>query len=269
MGLASTLVLLLGLAHAADPAPAPARARVVKVYDGDTLTLHTGDKVRLKWVNTTELRPPEPFSGEARDAAAKLLMGKEVELIYSKTGDNRDGYGRLVAGVKLDDTDLSLHLLELGLGHVFLIPPDDRDPADLLAAQERARAAKRGMWADKEFQGPVRMTSFHANGRGDDARYVNGEYLRICNISSGPVDLSKYRLRNMAGKTFDIPKVVIPPGHTVKLHSGKGTPQTSPDKQLTSYLGSDVPVYDNKRDRVELIDGDGHIVARREHRTRN
>ncbi len=264
MGPLSLFCLLVGIATAADPTS----ARVVKVYDGDTVTLHTGDKVRLKWVNTTELKPHEPFSDEARDAAAKLVMGKEVELVYGKAGDNRDGYGRLVAGLKTDEAELSVHLLELGLAHVFIIPPDDRDPAPLLAAQERARAAKKGMWAHPDFQGPLRMTSFHANGRGEDARFVNGEYLRVCNTSPGPVDIGDYRLRNMAGKTFSLPSVVIPPGHTIKIHSGKGTPQGSPERQLTTYLGSEVPVYDNKRDKVELIDKDGHVIAVREHRTK-
>ena len=48
-------------AQAADPEPAPAKGRVVQIYDGDTLTLESGDRIRLRWVNTPELRPKEDY----------------------------------------------------------------------------------------------------------------------------------------------------------------------------------------------------------------
>ena len=59
------LLCLLPLGFAfAKPLPT-----VVDVYDGDTVTLSTGDKVRLRWVNAPELQPQEAYGLEAREAA--------------------------------------------------------------------------------------------------------------------------------------------------------------------------------------------------------
>jgi endonuclease YncB( thermonuclease family) len=256
-------------AHAgSDPnAPAPDSGEVVKVYDGDTITLSGGDKVRLKWVNTPELRPLEPFAKEARDAAAELVMGQTVHLAYGP-GGKRDGYGRLVAGVRTEEADLSSMLVEKGLAHVFIIPPDDLDPSALLALQEEAKAAKRGIWSLDQFQGPLHITSFHANGRGDDRAFPNGEYLRVTNITSAPIDLSAFTIENFAGTRFDLPDVSLPPGHTVKIHSGKGTHKTDPAAQIAIYLGSDGPLYDNKRDRVTIRTKDGAVVTERQHQVK-
>ena len=272
---ARTLLLTLGLATTSvaaakgpDPsAPVPRSGKVVKVYDGDTITLASGDKVRLRWVNTPELGPHEAFSDEARDSAAKLLMGQEVQLVYGP-GDKRDGYGRLVAGIRTEEADLSTHLLQQGYAHVFIIPPDDLDPKELLAAQEAARAKKLGIWSLPEYQGALHITSFHANGRGDDREYVNGEYLRVCNITSGPLDLSGFTIENRAGQTFPFPAVTLPAGHTVKVHSGKGTHRGDPTDQIAVYLGSDTPLYDNKRDRVIIRTTEGAVVTERVHQVK-
>ncbi|HCH65457.1 MAG TPA: hypothetical protein DFR83_21810, partial [Deltaproteobacteria bacterium] len=177
-----SLTLLLGTTAAVagkDPsAPAPESGTVIKVYDGDTVTLEGGDKVRLRWVNTPELRPLQAFAVEARDSASALLMGKTVDLVYGP-GGKRDGYGRLVAGIRTEESDLSMHLLERGLAHVFIIPPDDLDPAALLAAQQTAKEAGLGIWSLPEYSGTLHITSFHANGRGDDRADPNVEYLRL------------------------------------------------------------------------------------------
>ena len=248
--------------------PPPEGGKVVKVYDGDTITLASGDKVRLRWVNTPELRPLEPFAVEARDSATKLLMGQEVELVYGP-GDKRDGYGRLVAGIRSEESDLSMHLLKQGYAHVFLIPPDDLDPAGLLAAQDEARSKKLGIWSLADYAGELHITSFHANGRGDDAKYVNGEYLRVCNITSQSLDLSAFTIENLSGSKFDLPAVTLPAGHTVKIHSGKGTHRDDPTGQIAVYLGSDVPLYDNKRDKATIRTKDGAVVTERAHQTKN
>jgi endonuclease YncB( thermonuclease family) len=253
---------------APDPsAPPPEDGKVIKVYDGDTVTLASGDKVRLRWVNTPELRPLEPFAVQARDSATDLLMGQQVELVYGP-GDKRDGYGRLVAGIRSEESDLSLHLLKQGLAHVFLIPPDDLDPAVLLSVQDEAKAKKLGIWSLDDYAGDLHITSFHANGRGDDAKYVNGEYLRVCNITSKAIDLSGFTIENLSGDKFELPAVTLPAGHTVKVHSGKGNHRGDPAEQIAVYLGSDAPLYDNKRDKVTIRTKDGAMVTQRVHQTK-
>lgn len=243
------------------PAP-PEYATVTSVYDGDTITLDTRDKVRLKWVNTPELKPPEDYGPEARELTATLTLQKRVRLL---SDGSRDGYGRILAGIEVDGKNLSVALLEAGLGHLFVIPPDPTDLGALLAAQEKARKARRGVWSTERFQGALHITSFHANADGDDRENVNGEYLRICNISPSPLDLSGYRIADISGRSWELPKAILPVGHTFKLHSGRGQNLVDPTAQMELFLGSGDPIWNNGEDRATLYDRYGRVVDSRSH----
>lgn len=91
------LLLLLPLASLAET--------VESVYDGDTLTLTTGEKVRLACVDTPELRntakkkADKPAALAARDYVVSLVDGVELRVERLKT----DLYGRTVARVYLPD----------------------------------------------------------------------------------------------------------------------------------------------------------------------
>ncbi|MEZ4319018.1 MAG: thermonuclease family protein [Myxococcota bacterium] len=244
--------------------PPPVNPVVRSNYDGDTLTLENGDKVRLSWVNTPELKPPEAYGKEARDLTQRLTEGKTVQLVLQ--GENpRDGYGRLLAGITVDGVNLSIALLEEGLGHVFIIPPEQYDVQPLLDAQARAKAAKKGIWTTDHYQGTLHITSFHANAEGDDRENVNGEYMRVANISEHSVNLLGYKIAKETGLSFDLPDVTVPAGYTVAVHSGHGRHQADPAAQLSVYLGSDVPIWNNDRDRVIIYDKFGKVVDTREH----
>lgn len=239
----------------------PNEGRVVKVYDGDTLTLESGDKIRLRWINTPELRPREAFGDEAKAHATRLVLGSTVQLIVSPEG--RDGYGRVLAGVRLGETDLTRSLLEEGLGHVFVIPPEDHDIAPLIAVQAKARKARRGIWSLEEYQHDLHITSFHANGRGDDEADPNVEYMRIANLSDQEVDLSEWSIATRHGQKFSLPTLFVPPGHTVMVYSGMGAEQPNPLRQLTAYLGSRTALWDDDGDTVVLIAPGGAEAQRR------
>jgi micrococcal nuclease len=264
----AVILILLIVALAADDAERPlppTEVKVISVYDGDTFTIETGDKVRLRWVNTPELRPKEAYGGEATEAARALVDGETVTLAYNPE-DARDGYGRLIAGASVGDKDLSLHLVELGLGHLFIIPPDNTDLSQLEDAQKKARADKIGIWSTDRYQGVLHITSFHANARGDDRENVNGEYLRVCNVGDTPADLSTFRLRDAQEHEWALPSIQLPVGHTVKIHSGKGENQGDAAQQIAVYLQSDMPVWNNDGDTALLVDADGQVVDSREHK---
>ncbi|HMV66495.1 MAG TPA: thermonuclease family protein [Myxococcota bacterium] len=257
-------IVLLALAAGPPPGgwpPPPHEATVVSVYDGDTVTLSTGDKVRLRWVNTPELKPEEPWAREARALTEHMVMGQLVELDVAPS--QRDSYGRVVAGVRTRDGSLSTALLEAGLGHLFVIPPDDTDLKPLIEAQERARKAKLGIWSNELFQGPLHITSLHADAPGPDAENVNGEYLRICNISPEPVDLGGFRLRTRAGLEVKLPGVTVPAGYTAKVMSGQGVDQVAIDQPIEVHLGSAVPIWGDEGDMATLIAPDGREIDRK------
>lgn len=270
-GLASALLLaFLGVgvpALAQEPPPPPTHARVISVYDGDTFTLDTGDRVRLRGVNTPELKPYEPFAAESRDATESFLIGKEITLSYGST--IRDHYGRLLAQASVDGQDLSQYLVERGLAHVFLVAPTDEDVGPLLDAQREAREAKRGLWSTQGFQGTLHITSFHANGRGDERLDVNAEYLRVCNITADPVDLTGYKITDLTGHSWDLPGITIPAGFTFEIRSGKGEDAGDPTKALKVYLDNDYPIWNNDHDRATLLDPAGKVQDLREHQPKS
>jgi endonuclease YncB( thermonuclease family) len=258
--LLALILTLLALAGA----PTERTATVVKVYDGDTVTLSDGTKVRLRWVNTPERRPPEPYAEEARQLAERLVLGREVTLIID--GDDAiDGYGRLIAGVRTGRDDLSLRLLEQGLGHLFIIPPESADLTAMLEAQRSARAALRGIWSTDRYRGTLHITSFHANAHGDDTQNVNGEYLRVCNVTTGPVDLRDYVLKTDDGRRFVLPAMVLQPGHTVLLHSGHGENVDDDAAQKHIYLGQPQPIWNDHRAIATLLDPTGRVIDAAKH----
>ncbi|MCO4743438.1 MAG: lamin tail domain-containing protein [Proteobacteria bacterium] len=243
----------------------PASSTVASVYDGDTVTLTTGDKIRLRWVNTPELKPAEAYGIEGREAAEAFLAGHEITLLLGSENP-RDGYGRIVSGLQRPDGgNLSIHLLELGLAHLFIIPPDDTDLTPFLEAQSKAKAANRGIWSTERYQGALHITSFHANAPGDDRENVNGEYLRVANVSNEPINVDGYKIGKSTGQTWTFPALTVPAGHTVKVHSGKGEHQGNPMEQLAIFLGSDTPIWNNKSDRATIYDRFGKVIDARPH----
>jgi endonuclease YncB( thermonuclease family) len=101
--------------------------KVIKVYDGDTITivtpLHNGDlaasrdlykfNVRIAGIDTPELKSKKTNTGErelgvlARDALAALIMNKVLRL----ENIGYDKYGRILCDLYLNDIDISKWLI--------------------------------------------------------------------------------------------------------------------------------------------------------------
>ena len=92
------LLLLLSL-----PASADVTGVVVRVADGDTVTILDADKTQHK-VRVAGIDAPEkaqPFGQRAKQRMSTLVFAKEVRL----EGDKRDRYGRTVAKVWVSPPD--------------------------------------------------------------------------------------------------------------------------------------------------------------------
>jgi micrococcal nuclease len=84
---------------------------VVKIADGDTLTLLVGKtqiKVRLEGIDTPERG--QPFGRKAGQALAKKVFGKVVQV----DDLGKDRYGRTLGIVRLGKRNVNLELVQEG-----------------------------------------------------------------------------------------------------------------------------------------------------------
>jgi micrococcal nuclease len=235
--------------------PSTVKALVVRVVDGDTVVLEGRERVRVANINAPEI--DEELGLASRDFAVKMVQGQQATI----TSTVRDGYGRLVGDVEVSGKSLSEELVRAGLAHVYLIPPvDDARAARLLAVEAEARKARLGVWATTRYRGPLHITSFHANPRGNDMDDLNAEYVRIANVSGAPQSLKGYALLNRKGQRFFFRQVVVPAGYTIMVHSGSGEPRLDPAKQLQLYWNRRFPAWSNRGDTATLMDPRGNPI---------
>lgn len=123
--------------------------KVVKIADGDTLTILDAQKIqhriRLQGIDAPEHR--QDFGEVSREHLSDLVFGKYVKIDYEKV----DQYGRLVGKVWIDGSDECLEQLRAGLAWHYKEyereqPPDDRQL--YASAEQDARLQKRGLWRD-------------------------------------------------------------------------------------------------------------------------
>jgi micrococcal nuclease len=121
---------------------------VASVYDGDTLTLRDGRRVRLLQVDTPELGSGECFSRAGRTALLRLApVGKSVVLEIDPRLDRRDRYGRQLRYVKRNGVNVNLELVRRGAAAPYFYRGErGRYASALMRAAQGAKASKRGLW---------------------------------------------------------------------------------------------------------------------------
>ena len=143
--LAAAAVLLARTTASAQPSRG---AIVASVYDGDTLTLGDGRRVRLVQIDTPELGSHECFSRAARTALLRLVpVGSRIDLEVDPSLDRTDRYGRLLRYVQRGRTNVNLPLVREGAAAPYFYGgARGRYAGELMAAARQARAAQRGLW---------------------------------------------------------------------------------------------------------------------------
>ena len=140
-----------GAAVAAPTAPAAPRSEtavVASVYDGDTLTLRDGRRVRLLQIDTPELGSGECYSRAAATALRALARpGSAVRLEPDPALDSVDRYGRLLRYIVRDGLNVNLELVRRGAATPYFYRGErGRYSAQLLTAAKAAQTARRGLW---------------------------------------------------------------------------------------------------------------------------
>jgi endonuclease YncB( thermonuclease family) len=141
--LAKVLVILTMWVLATSLSAATLTGRVVKIADGDTLTILIGKKqerIRLSDIDTPERK--QPYGTRAKQALTELTFGKLITVLTTK----RDRYGRIIGHITVDGVDVNAELVRLGFAWVYRRYSDD---PELLRLEGIARTQRLGLWADE------------------------------------------------------------------------------------------------------------------------
>ncbi|WP_374089166.1 thermonuclease family protein [Methylomicrobium lacus] len=139
---------------------------VKKVFDGDTLVLEDGRKVRLLGVNTPEIahrNQPEQAGGEAAKRwLSDKLQNRKVRL--EMDAEAADKYGRTLAHVFTEQNEhINLQLVEQGLAAVNIYPPNLLYALKLVKAEQGAQNRRLGIWGRPEYD-PIPVERLPASG---------------------------------------------------------------------------------------------------------
>ena len=118
--------------------------KVIKIADGDTLTILAAGKVQHK-IRLAEIDAPEkkqPFGTRSQQHLSGLCFGKQATVKIT----DRDRYQRVVGRVLCDGTDANLAQVKAGMAWRYVAY--SKDPL-IEAAEREAKAGRVGLWSDK------------------------------------------------------------------------------------------------------------------------
>lgn len=149
------IVWLLAVQAHADACRMPpdaVRVHSRDVFDGDTLELTDGRRVRLIGINAPEIgrkgSASQPFARAATDRLQALVGNAPLYLVPGQ--EPRDRYGRTLAHLfDAAGHNIEAQLLSEGLGFAIGVPPNLAMVRCHVEAEEHARSRERGLWASQ------------------------------------------------------------------------------------------------------------------------
>ncbi|MDM8560562.1 thermonuclease family protein [Candidatus Parabeggiatoa sp. HSG14] len=145
------IIIIVGLSFLASHKNfflAPHECEVLKIYDGDTMTLQCQGKsektrVRMYCIDTPEIKQ-KPWGIQARNHL-RSITGKVVQLVEVE----KDNYGRMVGEVYDGEINLNLAQVEMGQAAVY---DAYCKKSEYKVAENQAKKAKLGIWTQPGIQ---------------------------------------------------------------------------------------------------------------------
>lgn len=131
------------------------QGKVVGVADGDTITVLDSSKIQHK-VRLAGIDAPEQsqaFGNRSKQSLSNLVYQKDVTIETNKI----DRYGREIGKVTRNGADVCLEQVKRGMAWWYRDYRFEQTPEDRVlykAAEDAAKAASVGLWADKEPVAP-------------------------------------------------------------------------------------------------------------------
>lgn len=156
--------------------------RVKKVFDGDTVLLEDGRKVRLLGINTPEVRHRNEDAQAGGDEAKLWLVNKlqHGKVRLETDTEKTDKYKRTLAHLFTESNEhINLQLVAAGLAAVSIYPPNLLHAEALVKAQDQVEQAGLGIWQRAEYAA-MPVSSLAGQGHAGWTRLV-GKVVNIRN----------------------------------------------------------------------------------------
>lgn len=142
----------------------PLSGRVAEVFDGDTILLDSGEKIRYLGIDAPELthdgNPADCHGTEAKEVNAGFVFHKRVTLQYDK--EHQDVHGRLLAYVfSPEGKCVNAELLRGGHAYVYRTSEGFSKLSEFLSCQRDAMHSRRGMWGNC----PVKPAAYYLGNK--------------------------------------------------------------------------------------------------------
>jgi len=127
------------------------RLKVAHIYDGDTIKLADGRKLRLIGINTPERgrdgKKNDPFYLAAKNQLQQIIQKNNNQVKVLSGEDRHDRYKRWLAHIfTLDNKNITAMLIKKGLGFAIAIPPNIQFLKCYQDAEQYAKKQKQGIW---------------------------------------------------------------------------------------------------------------------------
>jgi endonuclease YncB( thermonuclease family) len=146
------------------------QVKVEYVYDGDTVKLTDGRRLRFIGINTPEIghhgQSNQALATRARAFLIDLLNAHNRILHLQPGIEKQDHYGRLLAHAFLETgSNVAVQLLDAGLATTLVVPPNIWSVDCYQQHEDAARTARRGLWSLPSYQ-PQDSTTLRGDTKG-------------------------------------------------------------------------------------------------------
>jgi len=127
---------------------------VKTVYDGDTVVLDNGQKVRLLGINTPEIQHRGNQADAGGNEAKSWLINKlkDGKVRLETDVEKTDSYGRTLGHLFTENNEhINVLLVAEGLAEASIWPPNLKYTNALVTAEQQAENAKLGIWQRPEY----------------------------------------------------------------------------------------------------------------------
>jgi micrococcal nuclease len=156
------------------------KINVTRVIDGDTFEDFSGQKYRLKGINTPE--KSQDYYEEAKEFLKSL---ENNSAIIENNG--RDRYGRILAHVFKNNQHINEEILKKGLGTLYYYDKD-KYYKNLEKAESSARKNQKGIW--KKSPNENCLTLIKLKEKESPKRCTNNEQLILENSCNNKIEIT-------------------------------------------------------------------------------